>query len=148
MLAHAAIGKMFDIPVVMTTSAETGPNGHLPREILDMYPDEQVIQRKGEIKYVAADPTRSSGPLQSSRKGSSVLTCVAGQCMGQPRGARRGARDREEAAHHRRHRHGRVHGVSSAVAPRRRVRWGSSPAAALLAHAESSRAAGTPSSQT
>jgi hypothetical protein len=24
MIAHAAIGKLFDIPVVMTTSAETG----------------------------------------------------------------------------------------------------------------------------
>ena len=27
MLAHASMGKLFDLPVVMSTSAETGPNG-------------------------------------------------------------------------------------------------------------------------
>ena len=47
---HAAIGKLFDIPVVITTSAETGPNGPVPKEILDMYPEVEVVQRKGEIK--------------------------------------------------------------------------------------------------
>ena len=36
MIAHAAVGKLFDIPVVMTTSAQTGPNGPLPKAILDM----------------------------------------------------------------------------------------------------------------
>jgi hypothetical protein len=36
MLAHSAIGKLFDIPVVMTTSAQQGPNGPLPKAILDM----------------------------------------------------------------------------------------------------------------
>lgn len=36
MLAHSAIGQLFDIPVVLTTSAQQGPNGPLPREILEM----------------------------------------------------------------------------------------------------------------
>ena len=36
MLAHSAVGKIFDIPVVMTTSAQQGPNGPLPKAILDM----------------------------------------------------------------------------------------------------------------
>ena len=36
MLAHSAIGKLFDIPVVMTTSAQQGPNGPLPKAILEM----------------------------------------------------------------------------------------------------------------
>ena len=36
MIAHSAIGKLFDIPVVMTTSAQQGPNGPLPKAILDM----------------------------------------------------------------------------------------------------------------
>ncbi|KAK7187319.1 hypothetical protein DPSP01_002453 [Paraphaeosphaeria sporulosa] len=49
MIGHATLGKLFELPVVMTTSAETGPNGHLPKEILDLYPDVQVVQRKGEI---------------------------------------------------------------------------------------------------
>jgi nicotinamidase-related amidase len=71
--AHAAIAKVFDLPVVMTTSAEKGslippyipdfsirrrtntsiitlgPNGPLPQEILDMYPDAPLIARPGEV---------------------------------------------------------------------------------------------------
>jgi hypothetical protein len=26
-MAHAAIGQVFDIPVILSTSADTGPNG-------------------------------------------------------------------------------------------------------------------------
>ncbi|SMQ45781.1 unnamed protein product [Zymoseptoria tritici ST99CH_3D7] len=48
-IAHSAIGKLFDIPVVMTTSAQSGPNGPLPKEVLDMYPDAPLIQRQGEV---------------------------------------------------------------------------------------------------
>lgn len=36
MIAHAALGKLFDLPVVLSTSADTGPNGPLPKAILDM----------------------------------------------------------------------------------------------------------------
>jgi nicotinamidase-related amidase len=49
MIAHAAIGKLFDLPVVMTTSAQQGPNGPLPKEILDMYPNSPLIKRQGEV---------------------------------------------------------------------------------------------------
>ena len=56
MLAHAELGKLFDIPVVMTTSAQTGPNGPLPKEILEMYPDAPLIQRQGEVKCVLSYP--------------------------------------------------------------------------------------------
>ncbi|KAK4115129.1 Isochorismatase hydrolase [Canariomyces notabilis] len=49
MLAHSAIGQLFNLPVVMSTSAETGPNGPLPQEILDMYPDAPLIKRQGEV---------------------------------------------------------------------------------------------------
>lgn len=31
MIAHAALGQLFDIPVVLSTSAQTGPNGPLPK---------------------------------------------------------------------------------------------------------------------
>ncbi|MCJ1411297.1 hypothetical protein MMC19_005385 [Ptychographa xylographoides] len=47
-IAHAAVGKLFDLPVVMTTSAQQGPNGPLPKEILEMYPDAPLIMRQGE----------------------------------------------------------------------------------------------------
>ena len=66
MIAHAALGKLFDLPVVMTTSAQQGtkekcentikvlmiclgPNGPLPKEILNMYPDAPLIKRQGEV---------------------------------------------------------------------------------------------------
>lgn len=35
--------------VVLTDSACPGPNGPLPREILDMYPDAPLIKREGEV---------------------------------------------------------------------------------------------------
>jgi nicotinamidase-related amidase len=43
------MGKLFDIPMVMTTSFETGPNGSLPREFLETYPDAPLIARPGQI---------------------------------------------------------------------------------------------------
>ncbi|KAH9851184.1 Isochorismatase hydrolase [Lenzites betulinus] len=48
-LAHAAIGKVFNLPTVMTTSAQTGANGPLPKEVLEMHPTAPLIQRQGEV---------------------------------------------------------------------------------------------------
>jgi hypothetical protein len=36
MIAHASIGKLFDLPVILSTSSQEGPNGPLPKAILDM----------------------------------------------------------------------------------------------------------------
>jgi nicotinamidase-related amidase len=49
MIAHSALGQVFDLPVILTTSAQTGPNGPLPQEILDMYPSAPLIKRLGEV---------------------------------------------------------------------------------------------------
>lgn len=49
-MAHAELGKLFDLPVIMTTSADTGPNGPLPKEMIEMYPDAPLIRRQGEVK--------------------------------------------------------------------------------------------------
>ncbi|OHE99228.1 isochorismatase [Colletotrichum orchidophilum] len=49
MLAHSSLAKVFDLPVVLTTSAETGPNGPLPQEILDLHPTAPLIKRNGEV---------------------------------------------------------------------------------------------------
>ncbi|KAI1406080.1 Isochorismatase hydrolase [Hypoxylon fuscum] len=49
MYAHAALGKAFGLPVVMTSSSQTGPNGPLPDEFLQWYPDAPLIQRQGEV---------------------------------------------------------------------------------------------------
>ncbi|KAF8216384.1 Isochorismatase hydrolase [Mycena galopus ATCC 62051] len=48
-LAHAAIGKVFNLPTILTTSSETGPNGPLPKEIVAMHPDAPYIRREGEV---------------------------------------------------------------------------------------------------
>jgi hypothetical protein len=52
LLAHATIGKLFDLPVIITSSAETGPNGPVLKEFVDMFPDAPYIKRDGEIKYI------------------------------------------------------------------------------------------------
>lgn len=53
MMAHAAIGQIFpELPVIMTTSAQNGPNGPLPKAILEMYPNRTLVplvQRQGEV---------------------------------------------------------------------------------------------------
>ncbi|KAL8669623.1 MAG: hypothetical protein Q9168_005798 [Polycauliona sp. 1 TL-2023] len=49
MLAHSAIASLFSLPIVLTTSAETGPNGLLPKEITSMYPSAPLIRRNGEV---------------------------------------------------------------------------------------------------
>ena len=48
-LAVAKIGHVFNLPVILTTSYEDGPNGPLMPEILAMYPDAPYIKRPGEI---------------------------------------------------------------------------------------------------
>ncbi|KAM5342173.1 hypothetical protein ACJ41O_015204 [Fusarium nematophilum] len=48
-LAHAALGQVFDLPVILTTSADQGPNGPLMREILEMFPKAPLIQRQGQV---------------------------------------------------------------------------------------------------
>lgn len=49
MIAHAALGRLFNLPVVVTTSAQTGPNGPTIKPILDMYPDAPIVARNGEV---------------------------------------------------------------------------------------------------
>ncbi|KAI4111021.1 MAG: hypothetical protein LQ345_006892 [Seirophora villosa] len=49
MIAHSAIASLFSLPIVLTTSAETGPNGLLPKEISALYPSAPLIRRNGEV---------------------------------------------------------------------------------------------------
>ncbi|THH23073.1 hypothetical protein EUX98_g8103 [Antrodiella citrinella] len=48
-LAHAALAKVFSLPTILTTSADTGPNGPLPEEIVAMHPNSTFIHRQGEV---------------------------------------------------------------------------------------------------
>ncbi|EHL01854.1 Isochorismatase-like hydrolase [Glarea lozoyensis ATCC 20868] len=48
-IAHAALGNLFNLPTILTTSAESGPNGRLPKEITDLHPTAPFIKRNGEV---------------------------------------------------------------------------------------------------
>ena len=48
-LALAGCGKTFKLPTVLTTSAESGPNGVIMPELKEMYPDAPYIPRPGQI---------------------------------------------------------------------------------------------------
>lgn len=48
-LALANTAKFFDIPVILTTSFEDGPNGPLMREITELFPNAPKIARPGQI---------------------------------------------------------------------------------------------------
>ncbi|TFK26025.1 ycaC protein [Coprinopsis marcescibilis] len=79
--AHAALGQVFDLPTVMTTSAETGPNGPLPQEILDMHPNAAIVKRNGEVNAWDSpefrDAVRATGKKQLIIAGVTTEVCTA-----------------------------------------------------------------------
>jgi nicotinamidase-related amidase len=80
MIAHSAVGKLFDIPVIMTTSAQQGPNGPLPKEILDMYPDAPLIRRQGEVD--AWDNVEFKAAVRAANKSQIIMAgIVTDVCM-------------------------------------------------------------------
>ena len=48
-LALADIAKYFQLPTILTTSFETGPNGPLVPELKELFPDAPFIARPGQI---------------------------------------------------------------------------------------------------
>lgn len=74
-LAYSALGKVFDLPVVMTTSAEEGPNGPLPREILEMHPDAPLVQRQGEVDAWDSEEFRQA--VQATNKSQVIVAGIA-----------------------------------------------------------------------
>ena len=48
-LALAGCGKLFKLPTLLTTSAETGPNGVIMPELKEMFPDAPFVPRPGQI---------------------------------------------------------------------------------------------------
>lgn len=48
-LGHAALGNVFNLPTVLTSSSDTGPNGLMLKEIIDMHPNATFVRRQGEV---------------------------------------------------------------------------------------------------
>ncbi|KAI9734382.1 MAG: hypothetical protein M1834_002489 [Cirrosporium novae-zelandiae] len=65
----------------MTTSAQQGPNGPLPKQILDMYPNATLIKRQGEVDaWDNADfraAVRATGKKQIIMAGITTDVCTA-----------------------------------------------------------------------
>ncbi|KAK4232035.1 Isochorismatase [Podospora fimiseda] len=74
MLAHAAIGQVFNLPTILTTSAETGPNGPIPQEILDMHPTAPLIKRGGEVN--AWDNEEFREAVRASNKSQIIIAGI------------------------------------------------------------------------
>ncbi|RDW61418.1 hypothetical protein BP5796_11310 [Coleophoma crateriformis] len=70
-LAHAALGKLFSLPTILTTSAQTGPNGELPKEITEMHPNAPFIKRNGEVD--AWDNADFRAAVQATNKTQIIL---------------------------------------------------------------------------
>ncbi|KAL0571767.1 hypothetical protein V5O48_010196 [Marasmius crinis-equi] len=80
-LAHAELGKVFNLPVVMTTSTDHGPNGPMLQEVLDMHPDAPLIRRQGEVNAwdssAFRDAVKATGKKQIIIGGIVTDVCTA-----------------------------------------------------------------------
>lgn len=80
-LAVAAAAKYFNLPTILTTSFENGPNGPLVPELKEMFPDAPFIARPGQInawdneEFVKA--VKATGKKQLIIAGVVTEVCVA-----------------------------------------------------------------------
>lgn len=80
-LALAAAAKYFNLPTILTTSFEDGPNGPLVPELVEMFPDAPYIARPGQINawdnedFVKA--VKATGKKQLIIAGVVTEVCVA-----------------------------------------------------------------------
>jgi len=80
-LALSDLAKFFNLPTILTTSFETGPNGPLIPELKEQFPDAPYIARPGQINawdnedFVAA--VKATGKKQLIIAGVVTEVCVA-----------------------------------------------------------------------
>lgn len=80
-LATAALAKYFELPTILTTSFENGPNGPLVPELKEMFPDAPYIARPGQInawdneEFLTA--VKNTGKKQLIIAGVVTEVCVA-----------------------------------------------------------------------
>lgn len=80
-IALALIAKAFHVPVIMTTSADDGPNGPIIGDLSAAAPDAVIVRRPGEIDAMDnpdfAAALRDSGRDQLILSGISTDVCVS-----------------------------------------------------------------------
>jgi nicotinamidase-related amidase len=80
-LALAACGKYFNLPTILTTSFENGPNGPLVPELKEMFSDAPYIARPGNINAwdneEFVDAVKKTGRKQLIIAGVVTEVCVA-----------------------------------------------------------------------
>jgi len=80
-LALANVAQFFDLPTILTTSFESGPNGPIVPELKEMFPDAPYIARPGQINawdnedFVTA--VKATGKKQLVIAGVVTDVCVA-----------------------------------------------------------------------
>jgi len=80
-LALAAVAKFFELPTILTTSFEDGPNGPIVPELKEMFPDAPFFARPGQInawdneEFVEA--VKATGKKQLIIAGVVTDVCVA-----------------------------------------------------------------------
>ncbi len=74
-LALAQIAKLYSIPVVLSTSAETGPNGPMLPELTQILSNVSVIKRNGEIN--AWDNTEFKNTVKSLNRKKLVIAGIS-----------------------------------------------------------------------
>jgi len=80
-LAVAASGAYFNLPTILTTSFENGPNGPLVPELKETFPDAPYIRRPGQINAWDnedfVDAVKKTGRKQLILAGVVTEVCVA-----------------------------------------------------------------------
>lgn len=80
-LALAAAAQYFNLPTILTTSFEQGPNGPLVPELKEMFPDAPFIARPGQINawdnQDFVDAVKATGKKQIIIAGVVTEVCVA-----------------------------------------------------------------------
>ncbi|KAK9601504.1 hypothetical protein V6Z92_001544 [Aspergillus fumigatus] len=74
MLAHAALGNLFDLSVVMTTSSDAGPNGLMIKEVVDLNPNVTIVHRQGEVN--AWDNAEFRAAIQATGKKQLIVSGI------------------------------------------------------------------------
>ncbi|KAI9764337.1 MAG: hypothetical protein M1835_007600 [Candelina submexicana] len=73
-IAHAMLADLFNLPIILTTSAESGPNGPLPKEIINKFPNAPYIKRNGEVD--AWDNADFKAAVKNSGKSQVILAGI------------------------------------------------------------------------